>query len=229
MRFAYRAQQIGAVLLAILLLAGTAMAQNYGPAQPAGRWDMSLDVPIWPALSDIQPLAPGSFDASGFGLGMSYHVLVAAYATSDILIGFDGSIAATDSNIPGRFGNLLARQLYLGGSVKWLFGRARNFSLDAGLGYLEVDMADIDSNWWGTLEYENWGTSKASGFVGATWDIGAGRPDKHSGLFVGLRAHFADLGHIHDEDAAVFFPTLGNDAGRLNGPLYLLRIGYSSR
>ncbi len=223
------ANRISGVLLATLMLTGTAMAHDDAPAGPAGRWDVSLDVPIWPALSDIQPVALGSFDSSGFGLGASYHLPVASYANSEVLLGFDGSIAATDSNIPGRLGNLLARQLYLGGSVKWVFGRARNFSLDAGLGYHEVDMADIETSWLGTLEYENWGTSKASGFVGATWDIGAGRPDKRSGLFVGLRAHFVDFGRVHDEDAAAFFPTLGSDAGQLDGPLYMLRIGYSGR
>ena len=221
--------KIASLLFVVMALAGAAQAHDTEEAGIRGRWDVSMDVPIWPALTDLQPVALGSFDSNGFGLGVAYHVPVASYANSDILLGVDGSIAATDSNIHGRIGSLMARQLYLGGSVKWLFGAARNLSLDAGLGYHEVDMAQIDAEWWGTEEFENWGTSKASGFVGATWDIGAGRKDKHSGLFVALRAHFADFGRVYDEDAAAFFPTLGTNAGTLDGPLYMLRIGYSTR
>ncbi len=68
---------------------------------------------------------------------------------------------------------------------------------------------------------------KASLFVGATWDIGAARPNKNSGFFIGLRVHFADFGPVYD--AQYVAPLLGPDAGNLDGPLYLIRIGYSGR
>ena len=79
--------------------------------------------------------------------------------------------------------DLLARQLYLGGSVEWLFGESRNVSLDAGIGYHELDIAQVDSEWWGTVS----------------------------------------------DDARFMSSALGPDAGRLDGPLYVVRIGYSMR
>ena len=74
-------------------------------------------------------------------------------------------------------------------------------------------MAQVDSEWYGTWEYEHWSASKPSAFIGATWDIGAGRPHKKSGLFVGFRAHFADFGRVYDEDFAPSRPALGTNAG----------------
>lgn len=217
------------VVLAAALLSGTALGQEESSPAQGMRWDLSLDLPIWPSLSDLQPMSLGSFDNLGFGLGVSGHWPVRQLANSDLMLGFDGSIAATESNIRGGFDTLLARQLYLGGSIKWLFGTQRNLSLDAGLGYHEVDMAQVDSEWYGTYEYEHWSTSKPSGFVGATWDVGAGRPDKNKGLFLGVRVHFADFGRVYDEDFAPLQTALGTDAGTLDGPLYFLRIGYSGR
>jgi len=61
------------------------------------------------------------------------------------------------------------------------------------------------------------------------WDIGAGRPEHNSGIFLGLRVHFADFGRVYDKQNAAFFPTLGANAGDLDGPLYMFRIGYSGR
>ena len=213
------------VLIAALPL-GSALAQEEGAPTMGSRWDISLDLPLWPSLGDLQPAAGGSFDTTGFGLGVSYHVPIAHFAQSDLLFGVDASVAATDSSVNGVFDSALARQLYLGGSLKWLLGDQRNYSLDAGLGYQEVDIAEVDSEWWGTREYEHWGAEKVSAFVGAGWDVGAGRPDHDGGLFIGLRIHFADFGRVSDEN---FLSTLGPDAGALDGPLYMLRIGYSAR
>ena len=43
-----------------------------------------------------------------------------------------------------------------------------------------------------------------------------------------LRVHFADFGTVSD-DACFVSSVLGPDAGRLDGPLYVVRIGYSMR
>ena len=153
---------------------------------------------------------------------------MAQFANSELLLGLDGTIAATDSSLSGFIGDVLARQFYLGASVKWLFGDARNVSVDLGLGYHELDMAQVDSEWWGTMEHEHFSKSTASGFVGGTWDIGAGRPDHSAGLMLGLRVHFADFGNVSD-DPRFFQSVLGADAGKLDGPLYIVRIGYSMR
>lgn len=215
-----------AAWVATALFSGGALAQDEDPRTTGSRWDISLELPLWPSLGDLQPAGGGSFDTTGFGLGISYHVPVANFADSDLLFGVDASVAATDSSINGLFDSMLARQLYIGGSLKWLLGDRRNYSLDAGLGYHEVDIAEVDSEWWGTREFEHWSSEKASVFVGATWDVGAARPDHDGGLFIGLRVHFVDFGRVSDED---FLSVFGPDAGTLDGPLYMLRIGYSGR
>lgn len=215
-------------LLAALAFAGNALAQQPGPPLSA-RWDVALEMPMWPALQDLQPNAGGTFDSMGLGIGGSWHVPVAQYANSDMLVGIDGWIAATDSNIPGRIGDVLARHLYLGLSAKWLFGDSRNVSLDAGIGYHEVDIAQVDTEWYGTLEHEHWTSSRGGAFVGATWDVGAGRAEHNSGLSLGLRVHFVDFGSVHDRGSLLTPAVLGPDAGVLDGPLYMVRIAYSGR
>src|SRR5210317_154862 len=90
-------------LLSALAMSTPAQAQSSGQATQKSRWDVSLDLPVWSALGDLQPESGGSFDATGYGLGVSYHFPIASYANSDLLLGFDGSIAATDSNIRGQF------------------------------------------------------------------------------------------------------------------------------
>lgn len=216
-------------LLALLALGGNAHAQPQ-PTAPAGaRWDVSLEMPMWPALQDLQPIASGGFDSIGFGIGGSWHVPVSRHANSDMLVGIDGWIAATDSDIEGQLGSMLARHLYLGISAKWLFGDSRNVSLDAGIGYHELDIAQVDAEWYGTLEREHWTRSRGGAFVGATWDVGAGRPDHTSGLSLGFRVHYVDFGSVFDR-GSLFMPSLlGADAGRLDGPLYMVRIAYSGR
>ncbi len=222
-------QRFGIAIVALALvqvIVNTASADER--AESGMRADISVDLPIWPALKELEPQARGSFDAIGFGFGASAHWPVARYANSELLLGIDGTIAATDSNISGFLGDLMARQLYLGGSVKWMFGEARNVSLDLGLGFHELDIAEVDSDWWGTLEIERFGESAVGGFVGGTWDIGAGRADHDGGLMVALRVHFTDFGRVSD-DSGFVSNLLGSDAGSLDGPLYMLRIGYSSR
>ena len=39
---------------------------------------------------------------------------------------------------------------------------------------------------------------RGGAFVGATWDLGAGRPDHSSGLSLGFRVHFVDFASAHD-------------------------------
>ena len=224
--------RIPSVTLLLVILAAPTLAQEAQEAEqapPGSRWAVSLEIPIWPSLSDLQPASGGSFDSIGFGLGVSWHASVAQFTHSELLLGIDGMIAATDSSINAQYDQLLARQFYLGGSVKWAFGDARNFALDAGIGYHQVDMADISYSWWTSIENEHWSSESASGFVGATWDVGAGRPYKSGGLSIGFRVHFVDFGRVTDTDRFGVFPALGPNAGNLEGPLYFLKVGYSGR
>jgi hypothetical protein len=201
-------------------------------APPPGfghRWAISLDLLVWPSLSDLQPVSGGSFDSLGFGLSGSWHVPVARFSNSELLVGIDGMIGGTDSGINASYDQLLASQFYLGGSVKWAFGDARNIALDAGVGYHEVEMADVSYNWWTTIDNEHWSAESASAFVGLTWDIGGGRPGTSSGLSLGFRVQYADFGRVSDTDRLGVYPALGPNAGNLDGPIYVLKIGYSAR
>lgn len=204
-------------------------AQQTPPAGPTSRWAASLDLLIWPSLTDLQPQSGGSFDSLGFGLSGSWHTPVAQFGSSELMLGIDGMFGATDSGINATYDQLMARQFYLGGSVKWAFGDARNFALDAGVGYHQVDMADVSYSWWVSYENEHWSGEAPSWFVGATWDVGAGRPGSTSGLSLGFRVHFVDFGTVSDSDRFGVFPALGPDAGTLEGPLYMIKIGYSGR
>jgi hypothetical protein len=224
-----RLKQILIALLLGISLAVPVLAQDDAPPSSGSRWDISLELPVWPGLQDLQPAAGGSFDAVGFGLGASWHWPVAQFTSSELLLGLDGWVAATDSGVAGNFADVLARQFYLGGSMKWVIGNARNLSLDVGLGYHELDMAQVQSDWRGAREFEHWSKSKAGTFIGGTWDIGRGRPGKDHGLSLGLRIYFADFGRVYDQNNLSYARTLGPDAGNLSGPLYMMRIAYSGR
>lgn len=216
-------------LLAMGLSCETARGHEPGSPARSARWDISLDVPTWPGLRDLQPAGAGSFDPVGIGLGGSFHWPVTRLAASELLLGFDGSIAVTGSSIRGDFETLQARQLYIGTSAKWLPGDRHNVSLDAGIGFHMVDMAQVDIQWYGTYEFEHWSSARPGGYIGGTWDIGASRSDHNSGLFVAFKIHFADFGRVYDEEFSPSWNVLGADAGTLDGPLYVLRIGYSVR
>lgn len=220
-----RAQFILTLGLSLLALPG--YASESAPQSAGPRSEFWLAVSSWPALGDLQPVTSGGFDAAGFGLGGAVHWPVRQSEHGELLIGLDGFIAATDSNISGVIDDVLARHLYLGGSVKWAFGEARNVQLDAGLGFHLVDMAEVSTEYIG-IEHEAWEASRAGAFIGATWDVGAGRAGKTSGLSMSLKVHFVDFGTIHDEDVLVA-PLFGPDAGELDGPIYLLQIGWSGR
>ncbi len=135
---------------------------------------------------------------------------------------------ATESDVPVFLDDLLARDGYLAVSAKWLFGEGRNVSLDVGLAYHLLDIAQLETSFYAPVELQGWEESAAGAFVGATWDVGATRPGKTSGLALGLRAHFMDFGTVRDEDVFIR-PVLGEDAGRLEGPLLVLQIGYRWR
>jgi hypothetical protein len=210
-----------------MLAAAAAQAREDVVPQRLMRWDIMLDVPMWPALADLQPVASGSFDSAGLAISGSLHFPFRTYENSELLAGADLSIGATDSGIQGLLADVSARQFYIGASLKWLFGKQRNLSLDGGLGYHEADIAQVGTTWVDSVDFEHWGSSAVGGFVGATWDVGAGRPHKSGGLSLGLRVFYTDFGTVYDQDLVGFTPVLGRDAGDLNGPMYVLRIGYS--
>lgn len=217
------------ILLITLLFANPiAFAEEESPERDFGRGELWLGVSSFPGLGDIQPLATAdSFDTMGYALGGAWHFPVMNFESSEVLFGFDGFIAATESNITGVIGDLTARHFFLGASVKWALGARRNFYLDAGAGYHEVDMAELSDYAYG-VERVAWKDSAGGAFVGATWDVGAGREHKRAGLSLALKVHFVDFGNVYDEDTFIV-GMLGDDAGSLGGPIYMLQIGYGGR
>lgn len=210
------------LLITLLVTGPAAWADDAASAERGGRAEIWLNVTHWPALRDIEPAAGGRFDGTGFGIGGALYVTLKVFANSELLGGIDGFIAANDSSIEGIFENLLARQLYLGGSIKWVLGEARSYSLDAGLGYHLADMTEV--GYYGSgIEREVWETSRASAYVGATWDLPPFTLGSRGRWMLGFKVHFADFGTVNGPGP------VGPDAGRLDGPLTTLQVGYGLR
>lgn len=210
-------------LILVLLLAATpAWCDIAPPQESSGRSELWLVVSSWPSLEAVRPAAGGRFDAAGFGLGGAIYVPIREFVNSELLGGIDGFIVANDSNIGGVFDDLLARQLYLGASLKWVFGEYGSYSLDTGIGYHLVDMAEVGDAYSG-IEREVWETSRASGYIGASWDFPTSSVDSPGRWMLGLKVYFADFGVVSGPGP------IGPDAGRLDGPLYTLQVGYGLR
>jgi hypothetical protein len=193
-------------LLFAMLLAASAAWSDTPPPERGARAELWLLVSSWPALKAVRPAAGGRFDAAGFGLGGALYVSVMEFSNSELLAGIDGFIAANDSNVEGVFDDVLVRQLYLGGSLKWALGEERGFTL-------------VTSG----LEREIWEASRVSGHIGASWDLPGYSLGSVGRWMLGMKVHFADFGTVHGPGP------IGPDAGRLDGPLYTMQVGYGSR
>lgn len=217
-----------ALILVALPWSGQALAQDTAEEPPWGysRWEFWLGPMFWPGLADLEPES-GRFDDVGLGLGGGVHVPVRRFENSDLLVGIDFSVAATESNIDGFLSDVMARHFYFGVGSKWMFGQDRNVSLDAGIGFHQADMAEVSTTYWG-MEYEIWSKSRLGGYLGATWDISRSLPGKKNGLSLSFKAHFVDFGEVYDEDT-LFLPIFGSGAGQLDGPIYMVQVAYSAR
>lgn len=215
-------------LFALFATSTTSAADVPNGLDSKARVELWLATTSWPALGDIQPVAGGSFDSTGYGLGAAIHAQFREFENSELLIGFDAWIDGTDSNITGPVETLFARHLYIGSSLKWLVGASRTFSLDTGVGCHLTDMAQVNTNYGGWAEFESWEKSRLGGFVGASWDFGRRRPEKRMGMFLSMKVHYVDFGRVYDEDILIA-PLLGPNAGSLDGPIYMLQFGVAGR
>ncbi|MDH3362132.1 MAG: DUF1799 domain-containing protein [Gammaproteobacteria bacterium] len=213
-----------------LAFAADAAAQyeEYESTRTGIRSEVWLALPSWPSLADLRPVAGGSFEGIGYGIGAAAHWPLRQRGNGTLMLGVEGVVMATESDIPVYLDELLARDAYLAVSAKWMMGKAQNASLDFGLAYHLLDIAQLDSDYYAAVEFESWEESATGFFIGAGWDIGAGKPGKNSGLSLGLKVHFVDFGIVRDEDIFVA-PVLGRNAGDLGGPIYSLQIGYRWR
>lgn len=216
------------LILGIALPAAGPKAAEELPHPVEGHFDLWVSAVSWPALETLTPAAGGSFDKAGFGIGGSFHWPMRRFGNSDLLVGLDGFVQGNDSNVEAVYDDLMARNLYIGASLKWLMGRSRSVSLDAGLGLNFMDIADVNNEYFYLHEQKIWESTAPGGFIGASWDVGRKDPLKQFGLFLSLRAHYADFGTVRDEEA--WLPVfLGPDAGKIDGPVYMMLIGLSGR
>lgn len=191
-----------------------------------GRYELWAGPISWPGLDNVRALQ-GEFDSIGLGLGLGFHFAVRSFEAGDLLVGFDLSLSGVDSDIDGYFSTVMAQHMFLGASAKWLFGESRKLSLDAGFGWHEVEIADMSTVFWG-IEETLWSGGRIGTWAGLSWDIGQRQPGSTGGLFIAARAHFVEFGKVRDE-GPVSAPVLGPAAGTLDGPIYVLEIGYSGR
>jgi len=221
-------ERLGQAFLCVLLIAAKTPAHADEPSL-GKRWEVTLNVRNWSALGDLQPVAGGSFDTVGFGLAGAMHWPVKQFDNSELLAGFDAGIMASDSSTPGVLNDLLVRQLFLSPSLKWMFGDNHRFSLDAGIGWHLLDIAEVDSGYGATgLEFEYWEDTAVAPYLGATWDVGAGTTKMAAVFTVALKVHFVDFGLAFDRDS-LLPPTLGPSAGDLSGPVVVLQFGSAGR
>lgn len=221
----------GDLLLVASFILMNMAAADYGDDEPRSermRSEIWLAVTSWPTLTDLHPVVGGSFNSVGYGLGGALHWPLRSMPGADLLVGIEGAVMATDSDIPVLFDELLARDGYLAASVKWKPGKSRRVSLDAGLAYHLLDIAQVESDYNSSLEFESWEESAFGPFLGMTWDLDASEAGETSGMTLGLRAHFLDFGTVRDEDV-LGSVILGRDAGEMDGPLIVLRVGYRWR
>jgi hypothetical protein len=192
-----------------------------------GRFEIALGAHSWPGLADLDAARHGEFDAAGFNINLAAHWPVKRWSDSELLAGIDIGLLSNESDIRFVSESISALNTYLVPSVKWMFGRKHRYSVDAGFGYYEQDITEVVSEYPLYWETQLWEESAAGGYLGGTIDFGGGEPFRTRGVMMSLKVHFVDFGTVRDEGRLP--PTLGQDAGRLTGPIYVYQLGYRWR
>lgn len=192
-----------------------------------GRYEVAIGAHSWPALADLEPAREGRFDEGGFNISFAAHWPLRRFAASELLAGVDIGLFANESDIRFISESIIARNGYLVPSVKWMFGNRHRYSVDAGIGYYLQDIAEVAGEYPMNWETRLWEAGAPGAYVGATVDFRGGLPSKTHGMMMSLKIHIADFGTVRDEGRLP--PTLGRDAGRLDGPVYMYQVGYRWR
>lgn len=216
-------------LVLSVVLSNAVSADDFANERTSGtRIEIWLALTNWQALGDLDPVAGGSFKSVGFGIGASAHWPLRSVSSADLMLGVEGAVAATDSDIPVYLDDLLARDAYLATSLKWTPRNLSALSMDVGVAYHLLDIAQLRTSYQSSLEFESWEETALGPFIGMTWEPGSADETSDAGLAIGLRAHFLDFGKVHDEQVLASV-VLGREAGELDGPLVMLQIGYRWR
>jgi hypothetical protein len=192
-----------------------------------GRYEIGIGAHHWPGLADLDAARDGEFDAVGFNINLAAHWPVKRFRDSELLAGIDLGMLSNDSNIRFISESISALNIYVVPSVKWMFGRRHRYSLDAGVGYYAQDITEIVSDYPLYWETQLWEESAAGGYLGGTVDFGGADLSRTRRVMMSLKVHFVDFGAVRDEGRLP--PTLGRDAGRLAGPVYMWQLGYRWR
>ena len=192
-----------------------------------GRYEIAIGAHSWPGLADIDAERDGEFDDVGFNVSLAAHWPVRRFDDSELLAGIDLGLFANESSIRFTSDTLIARNGYLVPSVKWMFGQRHRYSLDAGVGYYLQDIAEVAGEYPAYWETQFWEESAVGAYLGGTVDFRGGEPTRSRGAMMSLKVHFVDFGTVRDDDFLP--PTLGQDAGRLAGPIYMYQVGYRWR
>ena len=217
------------VLVALLLPGGALLAQDDVDwvTTSRGRYEIAIGAHAWPGLADLDTARDGQFDEAGFNINLAAHWPVKRFSDSELLAGVDLGLFANDSNIRFISDSLTARNGYIAPSVKWMFGNRHRYSLDAGIGYYLQDIVEIAGEYPVIWETQLWEEEAVGIYLGGTIDFRGGEPARSRGMMMSLKVHFVDFGTVRDEG---FLPaTLGEDAGRLTGPVYMYQVGYRWR
>jgi len=213
----------------VLLLGITAALADEPPEfRSPWRYELMIGLQSWPGLVEIEPLDGGSFDEVGFNFSAAAHYAVRTFEDSELLLGVDLGFMSNESSIALSFEDIMSRAMYVGPSMKWVFGRQHGFSLDAGIMYWIIDFAEIEAEYPYYSERVVWEDDAVGGYVGATWDKDAGDLSKQGGLTAGFKAHFVDFGDVTGGNPFLR-RALGPAPGTLEGPIYEMQIGYRWR
>ncbi len=210
------------------LLSCVAFAEDEFEPRSPWRGEIGIGLQSWSGLSELNAADGGEFETLGFHLSAAAHYSVKTFEDSELMIGGDLGFMSNSSDIALYTDDLTARAMYVGPSMKWFFGREHDFSLDVGLMYWDIDFAEVNTEYGWYFEREVWREDGVGGFVGATWDVGAGNPMKTSGLMFNAKVHFVDFGDVKGDDTWLL-QTLGPTPGELEGPIYQAQIGYRWR
>ena len=192
------------------------------------RYEIAIGAHSWPGIADLEFTTDGSFDEVGPNLGFAVHWPVRRFAYSELLAGLDLTMFSNESSVTFISEDVVARNGYLAGSVKWMFGRIHRYSIDAGVGYYLLDIAEVAGDFPDFYETQLWEDSSLGGYIGGTVDFRGGDSAKRHGFMASVKVHFVEFENIRDEDP--FAPvTLGQDAGDLSGPVYMIQVGYRWR
>lgn len=200
-----------------------------------GRFAISAGFDVWADINELHPQSSGAFDSSGLVIDFAAHWMMKRWGTKDLLFGLDVGGFSHDSDVFHIREDLISRGFYLTPSAKLQFGTSDGprYSLDVGLGYYLVDIAELDTSvYYGYYccysysEEQLWEDSSFGGFIGTTIDFGKAARRGGGGFTMGARIHWLDLGTVRDEGRLLAVGTLGPDAGRLRGPVYSMQFGY---